>query len=120
GMGEGREAVPALDEMAAVAKAQGYISRAQDADPYLAGIRQSVAREAETYAASYPEGTGPGLRYTAFDRYSKMAVQSVARLQQSQQALSDFRSGLKPLDSTESQLRAFHQVYDAIPWSDVR
>src|SRR5438552_3071563 len=119
-IGEGQKHVLALDEMTAAEKAHGYISRAQDADPYLAGIRQSVAREAETYAASYPEGTGPGLRYTAFDRYSKMAVQSVARLQQSQQALSEFRSSLKPLDSTESQLRAFRQVYDAAPWSDVR
>ena len=119
-IGEGQKHVLALDEMTAAEKAHGYISRAEDSDPYLARIRQSVAREAETYAASYPEGTGPGLRYTAFDRYAKMAVQSVARLQQAQQALSDFRSGLKPLDSTESQLRAFHQVYDAIPWSDVR
>jgi hypothetical protein len=91
--------------MTAVEKAQGYISRAQDSDPYLVGVRQSVAREAETYAASYPEGTGPGLRYTAFDRYSKMAVQSVSRLQHAQQALSEFRSSLKPLDSTENQLR---------------
>jgi hypothetical protein len=119
-IGEGQKHVLALDEMTAAEKAHGYISRAQDSDPYLAGIRQSVAREAETYAASYPEGTGPGLRYTAFDRYSKMAVQSVARLQQAQQALSEFRSSLKPLDSTESQLRAFRQVYDAVPWSDVR
>jgi hypothetical protein len=119
-IGEGQKHVLALDEMTAAEKAHGYISRAQDSDPYLAGIRQSVAREAETYAASYPEGTGPGLRYTAFDRYSKMAVQSVARLQQAQQALSDFRSSLKPLDSTENQLRAFRQVYDAIPWSEVR
>jgi len=119
-IGEGQKHVLALDEMTAAEKAHGYISRAQDSDPYLAGIRQSVAREAETYAASYPEGTGPGLRYTAFDRYSKMAVQSVARLQHAQQALSEFRSSLKPLDSTESQLRAFRQVYDAVPWSDVR
>jgi hypothetical protein len=106
--------------MAAAEKAHGYISRAQDSDPYLARIREAVAREAETYAASYPEGTGPGLRYTAFDRYGKIAVQSVARLREAEQALNDFRAGLKPLESTEEQLRAFRQVYDAIPWSDVR
>src|SRR5437867_3230283 len=119
-IGEGQKHVLALDEMTAAEKAHGYISRAQDADPYLATIRQAVAHEAETYAASYPEGTGPGVRYSAFERYGKMAVQSVARLQQARQALSDFRSSLKPLDSTESQLRAFRQVYDAIPWSEAR
>jgi len=81
---------------------------------------EAVAREAETYAASYPEGSGPGLRYTAFERYGKIAVQSIARLRQADHALGELRDGLKPLDSTESQLRAFRQVFDAIPWSDVR
>jgi hypothetical protein len=33
--------------------------------------------------------------------------------------VADFRTQLKPLDSTESQLRSFHQVYDGIPWADV-
>ncbi len=42
------------------------------------------------------------------------------RLQESQRSLADFRAGLKPLDPTEQQLRAFRQVFDAIPWSDVR
>jgi hypothetical protein len=34
--------------------------------------------------------------------------------------LSEFRAGLKPLDSTENQLRSFRQVYDAIPWQEVK
>jgi hypothetical protein len=117
---EGQKHVLALEEMTAAEKSHGYISRAQDSDPYLSRIREAVAREAETYAASYPEGSGPGLRYTAFERYGKIAVQSIARLRQAEHALGEFRNGLKPLDSTESQLRAFRQVFDAIPWSDVR
>jgi hypothetical protein len=79
-----------------------------------------VAREAESYGASYPEGQGQGLRYTAFDRHASIARQTVARLQESQRALADFRAGLKPLDPTEAQLRGFRQVFDAIPWTDVR
>ena len=117
---EGQKHVLALEEMTVAEKSHGYISRAQDSDPYLSKIREAVAREAETYAASYPEGSGPGLRYTAFERYGKIAVQSIARLRQAEHALGEFRGGLKPLDSTESQLRAFRQVFDAIPWSDVR
>jgi hypothetical protein len=117
---EGQKHVLALEEMTAAEKSHGYISRAQDSDPYLSKIREAVAREAETYAASYPEGSGPGLRYTAFERYGKIAVQSIARLRQADHALGELRDGLKPLDSTESQLRAFRQVFDAIPWSDVR
>ena len=110
----------ALEEMTAAEKAHGYISRATDQDPYLARVREAVAREAESYGASYPEGQGPGLRYTAFDRHASLARQTVARLQESQKSLAGFRAGLKPLDPTEQQLRGFRQVFDAIPWSDVR
>jgi hypothetical protein len=117
---EGQKHVLALEELTAAERSHGYVSRAQDADPYLARIRQAVAREAETYASAYPEGTGAGLRYTAFDRYAKLARQSVARLQQSQQALADFRAKVKPLDPTESQLRAFQQVHDGVPWNEVQ
>jgi hypothetical protein len=117
---EGQKHVLALDEMTAAEKSHGYISRAEDADPYLARIRQSVAHEATTYASAYSEGAGTGLRYTAFDRYGKMARQSLERLQQAQLAFTDMRRTLKPLDSTESQLRSFRQVYDAIPWDDVQ
>ncbi len=117
---EGQRHVLALEEMTTAEKAHGYVSRAEDADPYLAAVRSAVAREAETYSAAYREGEGQGLRYTAFDRYAKLARQSLAHLQESQQALAGLRSRLKPLDPTESQLRAFRQVYDQIPWNEVR
>jgi hypothetical protein len=117
---EGQRHVLALEEMATAERAHGYISRATDQDPYLARIRQGVAAEAASYGAFYPEGQGAGLRYTAFDRHASLARQTVARLQDSQKALSDFRAGLKPLDPTEQQLRAFRQVFDAVPWNDVR
>jgi hypothetical protein len=117
---EGQKHVAALGEMTVAEKANGYISRAEDSDPYLAHIRESVAREARTYSASYKEGAGEGLRYTAFDRYEILAHQSVERMQASQQALGSLSTQLKPLDPTEQQLREFRQVYDAIPWNDVQ
>jgi hypothetical protein len=101
-------------------KAHGFISRAADQDPYLARVRAAVAREAESYGAAYPEGQGPGLRYTAFDRHTALARQALARLSESQRALAGFRAALEPLDPTEQQLRGFRQVFDALPWSDVR
>ena len=116
---EGQKHVAALDEMTAAEKANGYISRAEDSDPYLARVREAVAREARTYSVNYREGSGEGLRYTAFDRYDKLARQSLARIQDSQRSLTDFRGRLKPLDPTEQQLREFRQVSDAIPWNDV-
>jgi len=109
----------ALEEMTAAEKSIGYISRAQDADLYLARVRDAVAKEAQTYSTAYPEGSGSGLRYTAFDRYTKLAHQSAERLENAQRALADFRGQLKPLDPTETQLRGFRQVYDAVPWGDV-
>jgi hypothetical protein len=117
---EGQRHVLALDEMTTAEKAHGYVSRATDQDPYLAHVREAVAREAESYGASYPEGHGSGLRYTAFDRHATIARQTVARLHESQRAIAGFREGLKPLDPTEAQLRGFRQVFDAIPWTDVR
>ncbi len=117
---EGQKHVLALEEMTSAEKAHGYISRATDQDRYLARVREAVAREAASYGASYPEGQGQGLRYTAFDRHASLARQTVARLQEAQRALADFRAGLKPLDPTEAQLRGFRQVFDAIPWGDVR
>lgn len=119
-LGEGQKHVLALEEMTTAEKAHGFISRAGDQDPYLAGIRAAVAREAESYGAAYPEGHGPGLRYTAFDRHAALARQAVARLSESQRALAALRAALKPLDPTEQQLRGFRQVFDAINWSDVR
>jgi hypothetical protein len=117
---EGQKHVLALEEMTSAEKTHGYISRAQDADPYLAKIREAVAREAQTYSASYPEGTGQGLRYTAFDRYTKLARQSLERIEAAQQSLTEFRNNLKPLESTEDQLRKFRQVFDSVPWQEVR
>jgi hypothetical protein len=57
--------------------------------------------------------------YTAFDRYSDIALQSLQRMQHAQADLAAFRGRLKPLDPTEQQLREFRQVYDTLPWSDV-
>ncbi len=116
---EGQKHVLALDEMTSAEKSHGYISRAQDSDPYLAHIRESVAREAQTFNSSYKEGSGDGLRYTAFDRYGKLTQQSVDRIQASQRALAAFRAQLKPLDPSEQQIRKYREVYDTIPWNDV-
>lgn len=116
---EGQNHVLALEEMTGAEKSHGYISRAQDVDPYLARIREAVAREAQTYNPAYREGSGEGLRYTAFDRYAKLARQTVIRLQEAQRSLVEFRVRLKPLEPTENQLLAFRQAYDPIPWSEV-
>jgi hypothetical protein len=116
---ESQKHVLALDEMGAAEKSVGFISRAEDADPYLGAVREAVAREAQTYSARYPEGSGPGLRYTAFERYARLARQSMDRLQAAQREIAQFRGQLKPLDATENQLRSFRQLYDALPWSDV-
>jgi hypothetical protein len=116
---EAQKHVLALGELGAAEKSVGFISRAQDSDPYLAAVRDAVAREAQTYSVAYPEGAGPGVRYTAFDRYTKLARQSADRLQAAEREITEFRAQLKPLDSTESQLRAFRQLYDGVPWNDV-
>ena len=57
---EQQKHVLALQEMTEAEKTHGQISRAQDADPYLADIRAAVAREAQTYAEGYKEGVGRG------------------------------------------------------------
>ena len=115
---EGQKHVLALDELTVAEKTLGHVSRAEDADPYLAQVREAVAREAQTYADAYKEGAGQGVRYTAFDRYAKMARQSLDRIQASQRAVGDMRAQLKPLDPSEQQLRAFRLVYDTVPWDD--
>ncbi len=116
---EGRRHVLALEEMAAAEKAHGYVSRSGDPDPYLAGVREAVAREAASYAAAYPEGQGPGLRHTAFERHAAIARQTAARLAEAEKSVADFRAALRPLDPTDQQLRAYRQVVDAIPWNAV-
>jgi hypothetical protein len=116
---EAQKHVLALEEMGAAEKSVGFISRAQDADPYLRGVRDAVAKEAQTYSNAYKEGSGAGLRYDAFERYTKLSRQSAERLETARKAIAEFRDRLKPLDPTESQLRGFRQLYDGMPWSDV-
>jgi len=59
---EGQKHVLALRELTEAEKTHGHISQAEDADPYLAKVREAVAREAQTYASSYKEGSGEGVR----------------------------------------------------------
>ncbi|MGJ5817455.1 hypothetical protein [Paludibaculum fermentans] len=117
---EGRKHVLALDEMTAAEKTHGYIARAQDSDPYLANVRESVAREAASLGSSFKEGSGDGPRYTAFDRYTKLARQSLEQMQASQRALADYRAQVKPLDPSDQQIRKYREVYDSVPWVDVQ
>lgn len=114
---EQQKHVLALEEMAAAEKTHGHISRAQDSDPYLARIREAVAREGQSYASGYREGAGEGVRYTAFDRHAKLARQSLEQYQLAQRNLTQVRAQLKPLDATDKQIREFRQAYDAIPWT---
>ena len=117
---KGQRYVLALDEMTKAERTHGHISRAQDADPYLNSIRQAVAREAATYAASYREGGGEGVRYTAFDRYTKLTQKTVEDAERARQAIAAWRAGgARPSTGTEEQLRRFHEVYDATPWGSV-
>ncbi|NWF84127.1 MAG: hypothetical protein HXY18_09895, partial [Bryobacteraceae bacterium] len=116
---EARKHVVALEEMAAAERLHGHISRSQDSDPYLARIREAVAREAQSLGAAYKEGSGEGVRYTAFDRYAKLARQSLEQLMASQQSLATFRSQLRPDQPSELQIRRYREVYDAIPWAEV-
>jgi hypothetical protein len=117
---EAQKHVLALDEMAAAEKAHGFISRATDADPFLAAVRESVAREAQSYGGAYPEGRGEGLRYTAFDRHAALARQALARLRQAEESLAAFRGAVRPLEPTESQLRSYRAAFDAIPWNEAK
>lgn len=98
---EQQKHVLALEEMTEAEKTHGLISRAQDAEPYLANVRAAVAREAQTYSENYKEGAGAGVRYSAFDRYTKRAEQSLQRMKQSQAQLAAFVSNNQPLDPTE-------------------
>ncbi len=116
---EQQKHILALQEMTTAEKTHGHISRATDADPYLASVRAAVAREGETYAASYKEGSGEGVRYSAFDRYTKLAEQSLANMQRSQHDLADFLAQTKPLDPTQKQLQAYQQVSDNVPWNEI-
>ena len=116
---EQQKHIIALQEMTEAEKTHGHISRAQDADPYLAGVRAAVAREGQTYAEGYREGSGEGVRYSAFDRYTKLAEQSLSDMQRAQSQLAGFIAQAKPFEPTDQQLQAFRQVYDSVPWNDV-
>jgi len=118
-IGEQQKHVLALQEMTEAEKTHGLISRAEDADPYLAKIRTAVAREAQTYAQNYKEGAGAGVRYSAFDRYSKLAQESLGQMQRSQTELASFVSNTKPLDSTQQQLESYRQIDANVPWSAI-
>lgn len=117
-LSEQQKHVLALEEMTTAEKARGFISKAEDADPYLAEIRDAVAREARTYSAAYREGGGEGLRYTAFERYGKLAGQALQKIEQAQRSLANWRAQRKPSDPAEKQLRDFEQVSAALPWAD--
>jgi hypothetical protein len=117
---EGQRHALALEEMAAAERTHGYVSRSGDVDPWLARIREAVAEEARGYATAYPEGAGPGLRYTAFERHARVARQTVARLEEARRAFAELGATRNPLEATETQLRAFRQVYDRVPWEEVR
>ena len=115
---EGQKHVLALGEMASAERKHGHMSNGQDADPYLAGIREAVGREAQTSAA-YRGGGGEGVSYLAFARYTKVAQQSVEHMKEAEQNLTTYRAQAKPNDASDKQLRDFRQVYDGVPWNDV-
>ncbi|MBY0374299.1 MAG: hypothetical protein K2Q23_09915 [Bryobacteraceae bacterium] len=107
--------IVALEEMTEAERKFGHISRAGDADPYLDQIRAAVAREAQTYR----EGAGPGVRYTAFERHTKLTAQVQRDIEQSRRQLTEWRSAAQPLEPADQQLRRFRAVFDPIPWPAV-
>ena len=109
----------ALEEMSAAEKAHGHISRGRDAEPYLDAIRESVAQEARSVGAAYQEGSGEGVRYTAFSRHAQLTRQTTAAIESAWQALTRAKADLKPGMASDVQLRQFHLAYDAVPWSSV-
>ena len=109
----------ALEEMSAAEKAHGHISRGRDAEPYLDAIRESAGKEAQSVGAAYKEGSGEGVRYTAFSRHAQLTRQTTAAVESSWQALIRAKADLKPGMASDVQLRQFHLAYDAVPWSNV-
>ncbi len=116
---EASKHVVALEEMTAAEKMHGYIARAPDPDPYLAGVREAVAREAQSLGGVYKEGSGEGVRYTAFERHAKLAKQSLEQLMAARQSLAAFRAQMKPDQPAEQQIRRYREVYDSLPWAEV-
>lgn len=117
--GKGKQYVVALDEMTQAEKRHGYISRAGDTDPYLDQVRQAVAREAQSTAGVHREGSGEGVRYTAFERHSRIAAATLRELEQSRRQLAEWRAAAQPLEATDQQLRRFRAAFDPIPWPAV-
>jgi hypothetical protein len=117
--GKARQYVVALDEMTAAEREHGYVSTAGDADPYLDAIRQAVAKEAQAVGPAYREGSGAGVRYTAFERYSKLTGEALREIEASRRQLADWRASAKPLDPSDRQLRNFRTVFDSVPWATV-
>src|SRR5437867_2088057 len=98
---EGQTHVLALEEMASAEKKHGHMSQGQDADPYLAAIREAVGREAQTPGSAYKGGGGEGVSYLAFARYTKLTRQSVQRLTEGMHGLTTYRAQAKPTDASD-------------------
>ncbi len=111
---EARKHVVALEEMTEAEKRVGFLAKAVDADPYLARVREAVAREAQGR-----EGSGEGVRYSAFARYTRIAEQTQTQILAARQAIAQWRQRAKATDSSADQLRAYQQATSGIPWTEV-
>lgn len=116
---EARKHTLALEEMTAAEKQHGHISKAPDADPYLNRVREAVAREAGGVGGAYREGSGAGVRYTAFERHARLARESQQSIEASRAAIATWRASTKPDEPAEKQLRTFHATFDSVPWAEV-
>lgn len=116
---EARKHVLALEEMTEAEKAHGFISRAPDSDPYLNKVREAVAREGQGVGGVYREGSGTGVRYTAFERHARLARESQQSIDAARASIAAWRTGTRPEEPAEKQLRTFHAAFDAVPWNEV-
>ena len=116
---EARKHTVALEEMTAAEKTHGHNSRAADTDPYLNRIRESVAREAQGVGGAYREGTGTGVRYTAFERHARLARESQQTIDAARASIATWRASTKPDEPADKQLRTFHAAFDSVPWNEV-
>ena len=101
-------------------KSVGFISRAQDADPiFTRGARRRGDGSADLFEG-VPGRRRPGLRYDAFERYTKLAGQSAGS--SASRAKVDRRIS-RSIEAPRSQRRIscapFARLYDGMPWSDV-
>lgn len=116
---EARKHTLALEEMTQAEKVHGHISRAADSDPYLNKVREAVAREAQGVGGAYREGSGTGVRYTSFERHSRLARESQQQIEAARAGIANWRAATRPDDAAEKQLRSFHAAIDAVPWGEV-